>query len=449
MLRSFLQSSQRGIENSFTLSSKSLSLMRISLGLSILVHSYYLLQKVKLFYTDSGLLPRQIDVPFKFEYLPGLSHLSGNAGWQYVLVFLLSAGAASLLVGYRPKLSCFLCWIILIAFSARAPILAYGVDRYIILVLFWSFFLPLTEHYSLGRASSENRNVQSLACAGLIGQISLIMIFSGLNKTNPSWMDGSFLQKQFDFFMTSRPMGDLLLSYPTLLALITKSVKWGQILSGTLLLIPRARNIAIFGIALMHISFAASMRLVVFPIIGLTSLVGLIKIKGPILKMEIGRKTKMFIRACLLYIVLANLSMLYTESLKPLGYLEFFGRTLALNQQWHMFGHKVNRSGWYYAEAIKNGQATPLWQSPPLEKLNNQNRYHFFVPTFSFLYFMRLSRPFFEKAQNRFTDFLCERHQNKNYEKVRLYYLEESMTADDFRRVRPPPLAVSYCDNKE
>jgi hypothetical protein len=172
---------------------RSLALLRIGLGATLILDLLYRARYLEEQYSDAGLVPRAL----LREAIPDrspleLHALSGAVGYQAFLFGAALVFAAMLLVGCRTRLACVASWVLLVSLHFRNPFVLDGGSHVPRVVLFWCLFLPLGARLSLDarrhpeRARGDPLHV-SAASLALLVQVAVIYFFAGLAKRGPQW----------------------------------------------------------------------------------------------------------------------------------------------------------------------------------------------------------------------------------------------------------------------
>lgn len=264
---------------------RSLSLFRILLGLTILLDLLTRLPYIRAFYTDEGVLPRQVLAESELLSAWLCLHLgSGHTGGQSALLGLQALFAIGLVLGWRTRWMTLGCWVLLNSLQVRNPFVNDRGDVELSLLLFWSLFLPLSERWSLdaaaGRAPGRVTNI-GIAPAAFVIQVAQIYLWSGFLKHGDFWLargDGLFYSLLSPMFATKFATWLAGMPFP-LLKLGNYAVIAGEIFVGFLLLMPRQtpllRGLAVLLIALFHGVVALLFQLGLFPLIAVVATIAL------------------------------------------------------------------------------------------------------------------------------------------------------------------------------
>jgi len=276
----------RALDRLFGIDARSLAAFRIALGALVVVDLLTRAADIEQHYSDAGVLPREA-----FRRLFALSkwhwslHLwTGSVAGEAVLFVVAAVAAVALIVGYRTRLATAITWLLMVSLQARNPMILYGADQLLRMLLLWSLFLPLGAAWSIDRLrgavpEGPPRRHLSIATAAILLQPCLMYVFSGLLKQNPSWHSGSALSYALSSDIFATPLGHALLAYPEVLEQVTYVVPWFELLVPIALFVPWAtvvfRTAALLVLAAFHVTlglvfatglfqFAAATGLVLF-----------------------------------------------------------------------------------------------------------------------------------------------------------------------------------------
>lgn len=139
------------------------------------------------------------------------------------ILFLLTAFCAiQLMRGWHTRLMTFGCWL-----YQRNPLVNDRGDLELILVLFWSFFLPLgasTDQRARRHGSPAAPTFCSLASATLVLQFAQIYLFAALLKNGLPWLRGDALLQACRSALFCTPLSQMLTNSPELLRALTHPV---------------------------------------------------------------------------------------------------------------------------------------------------------------------------------------------------------------------------------
>lgn len=261
----------------FTIDARSLAAFRASLGAVLLVDLLLRTRYLTTFYTDGGVLPREL---LRQEYSSfsqlSLHALSGDAWFQAILFVAAGVAALMLLIGYHSRLAAITSFVLVVSLHARNPLVLNAGDLLLTRLLFWSMFLPLGATWSIDslRRPQSERVVSGLASAALLIQVVLVYSVNGVFKLrSPTWMEGETVQLVLQLDTFTVLFADLLTGYPGLLTAL--NYLWIALLLASPLLIlltgwPRTVLAGLF--MAMHVGMLLTMDLAVFPLVSIAGL---------------------------------------------------------------------------------------------------------------------------------------------------------------------------------
>ncbi|WP_367175412.1 HTTM domain-containing protein [Haloarcula rubripromontorii] len=255
---------------------RALAAFRVLLGLCLLTDIALRWSDIGAFYTDSGALPRSTLT----ELYPVLGTtsplaLSGTV-WLPVVVFGLTALAAlALVVGYRPRLSAGIAFVLLVAIQLRNPVILNAGDTLFRRLLFWSLLLPLGCGWEDGPPESASTRVATAGTAGILLQVLAVYVTNGLMKVRGThWHRGTAVRYVFQLDHLTVRVGDVVAGWDVVLVL--GNWLWLALLVGSPLLLiwtGRYRTGLVAAFVTAHICMALSFQLGVFPLVSIVGLV--------------------------------------------------------------------------------------------------------------------------------------------------------------------------------
>eukprot|EP01114_Cavostelium_apophysatum_P012575 TRINITY_DN2847_c0_g1_i3.p1 TRINITY_DN2847_c0_g1~~TRINITY_DN2847_c0_g1_i3.p1 ORF type:complete len:651 (+),score=125.42 TRINITY_DN2847_c0_g1_i3:132-2084(+) len=280
-----------------SLDKRSLALLRIALGVTVLYDMYDRARDMSAHYTDSGVMHRSVILShFWSEYWFSFYMFSGNYYYIMILFAIHFLIGFLVLIGYRTQLMLFLNYIFTISIQTRNIIIGHSGDTLQVLLFFWAMFLPMSEHFSVDamlnkekekpnttqkRNSTTNNLVTNVAAVAFIFQILIMYVAAHNLKVGSAWRvdrTAAYLALGLDFFR--RPFGDLLMMFPLVLKFMTFSVLWWQGIGPWLYFSPiftgPLKSFVCLGFFSMHMGFGLSMRLGQFSFITCSGILGLI-----------------------------------------------------------------------------------------------------------------------------------------------------------------------------
>lgn len=249
---------------------RSLALLRICVAIILLVNIVNLASDFKAFFTNSGIIPRQL-VQSKGWNL-SIYLLSSSIRVQEILLILQIIFAIALLFGFYTKLASIASWFFFLSMRLRNPFIFHGGDGILRLMLFWGMFLPWANYYSLDSFFSvekRQKRLMSLGTFALLIQVLCVYFFAFILKLGKEWSDGSAVFYSLNYNMYVSEFGKFLLNFPVILKPLTYAVHYFELFGSIMLFFPffinRIRITLVFLFIFMQFMLGLSFRLSTFP----------------------------------------------------------------------------------------------------------------------------------------------------------------------------------------
>lgn len=257
---------------------RGLAAFRIGLGLALLLDLVLRLGDLDTFYTDAGVMPRQL----LFAAYPTLGRmslhtLSGGAGWQLVLFGLTAVVSVALIIGWYSRVAAVLAFVLVVSLHARNPVILNAGDSLLRRLLLWGVLLPLGARWGL-RAKEvlpgQAARVSSVATAGVLVQVLVVYVVNAVVKfQGTAWPSGTAVRYVFGVDALTVGLGDFLAGFPTILTIATYAWLLLLVLSPLLLLTTgRPRLLLVGALGAGHLGMLVTLRLGVFPLVSLVGL---------------------------------------------------------------------------------------------------------------------------------------------------------------------------------
>jgi len=255
----------------FTLDTRSLAAFRIGIACILIYEVFFQWKYSDVFLSPTGAVPlKALLTTHHSQWSWSLYYISTGLWWAKTLLLLQWIFSFTLLIGYRTKLSTFISWVLLVSLHTRLPSPLQSGDVLLRLLLFWSYFLPLGQNYSIDSVLKpvlqNKQKIYNVASAALILQALLVYVFSALFKTGSDWQitgDAIYYALNIDHFATS--LGKWMLTWPIeYLRYLTRFVYHYELIAPFLLLlipIPIFRLILLSGFWMMHLAFGATLAI--------------------------------------------------------------------------------------------------------------------------------------------------------------------------------------------
>lgn len=264
----------------FGIDLRTLALFRIVLSTTIILDLLSRSQDLVAHYTDFGVLPRAVLVNQLSDSSFSFHMVNGTALFQAALFFLAALIAFFMLLGWKTRLMTIISWLLLISIQNRNVWILSGEDNLLLLLTFWSIFLPLGAKYSIDAALDLERDQRPNAffsvatCAILIQGMSMYF-FSAILKSDARWFpDGTavYYALQLDYLAT--PFALWFRQFETLLSGLTYYVLALEFIGPILIFSPiffkQLRFIFMIAFITMHIGFFICLEIGLFPLISIT-----------------------------------------------------------------------------------------------------------------------------------------------------------------------------------
>jgi len=280
------------IKRVFSIDYRSIALFRVLLSLLLLCDLLLRSLDMATFYTDEGVLARRYWIQITHRWHWSIHAASGELWWQIVLFSLAAVAALALLIGYRSKLAAFVSFVLLASLLNRNGLVLQGGDQLLVIMAFWSLFLPLGARYSVDAALQPIFNRQpntvqfdsnalqpyfSVATIAIVFQVLYLYFFTALLKTGDAWVsrfDAAYYAVSLQHFAT--PIGHWISQFPVFLKLATAFVLSVEFIGPILVLCPFfwpwLRIGGLLLLASLHLAFLLMLHIGLFPLIDFMAL---------------------------------------------------------------------------------------------------------------------------------------------------------------------------------
>ena len=269
------------ILNMIALDLRALAMFRIGLGALLVLDLVLRSQDLLAHYTDLGVLPLALVPQTSLLGTWIAPHLMVSSPPLVGALFVFTGFAAiGLMIGFKTRWMVMICWLLYHSLHIRNPLLNHAGDKVLILMLFWSFFLPLDRHYSIFRQSpkqpgSQKNLIASFATAGILLQLAAVYFIGALRKTGAMWQDGTAIWYVLQIDQYARPWTRALIDHPVLLKGLTWTTLAIEFIAPLLLFVGpnRIRTIGLSLLAILQVSFFLTLDLGLFPVISIGVLI--------------------------------------------------------------------------------------------------------------------------------------------------------------------------------
>lgn len=377
----------------FTADLRSLAAMRIATAALVLWDLGQRSVDLAAHYTDSGAVPRaailaQPDWPDRLS----LHLLGGSTGAQALLFLLAAALAVLLLVGWRTRTVTVASFVLLVSLQTRNPVVLFGGDTMLKMLLFWGIFLPWGRLLSVDGRRATSRSgplpagvsVCTTGTAAAMLQIGIVYLFAAAAKTGPEWRtELTALYYALSVEEYVGPVGAMLYERPGLLRALTFWAFWVEALTPILLFFPlRTRAVRIAGlliVAALQVGIGAAMRVGFFPVANLVALLVFVpggvwaRLGWTVAPVETPPEAPLRRPlADLVPVLLIGYILAWNLGLPELMRLP--GRLLKIDQSWSLFAPAPGRDdGWWILTGMRDDgtvvnlldEGRPIEERPP------------------------------------------------------------------------------------
>ena len=256
--------------------------MRIALGLILLADLLIRSMDLTVWMTAQGVMPLDLVLSKASDARLSLYFLSDALWWLIVLTLASAMAALMFTLGWHTRWATLLCFVLWASLHNRVPLILQGGDNLLLLLLFWSLWLPLGQRWSVDAAlvqtpTPTTRAHTSIATAGILLQAMSVYFFSAFLKHGDPWMpDGTAIYYALSIDQFAMPMAHLWRDALWLNQPLTYYV-WALELLGPLLIFLPWRNhwwrlLGVFCFVSMEIGFIFNLRIGLFPFVSITSI---------------------------------------------------------------------------------------------------------------------------------------------------------------------------------
>lgn len=273
----------------YSIDLRSLALFRIALSLLLIVDLWSRSTSLEAHYSDMGVLPRDVLMYVDSPWRISVHLFNGTWVFQALLFVIAALVAVALMIGYRSRLMTVLSWFLLLSLHNRNPLLLQASDNLLLMLLFWSMFLPLGARYSMdmalaGVAKDHERGGErgghallTVASVAILLQVMLVYFFGALHQYGTEWIpDGTALYFAFHVDIFATPLAIWLRHFPGLLQVLTYMVWVLELVGPILVFIPvftyYLRFVVISGLCALQLGLLLCMDLGLHPWVGMTAL---------------------------------------------------------------------------------------------------------------------------------------------------------------------------------
>ena len=273
------------ITTTLSIDLRSLAVLRIGLGLLILADLLIRGGDLSVWLSDDGVLPRDTVIDWIASSQWSLYFVSGSWFWSLLLFGLAGLAAIALILGFRTRWATLLSFVLLASLHNRAPMLFQLGDKLLLLLVFWSLFLPLGARLSMDAALVHpdqqpsrpipNRYV-SIATAAILLQAMAVYFFGACLKNSEWYQDGTAIYYALQLDDMATGFAHLWRDQHWLTVPLTRYVWWLELIGPLLIFSPwlrvPLRLLMMFAFISMQVGFIFNLHIGLFPLISILSI---------------------------------------------------------------------------------------------------------------------------------------------------------------------------------
>jgi predicted DCC family thiol-disulfide oxidoreductase YuxK len=266
------------LEGLFSIDLRTLAFVRVMTGVVIIIDLISRSVDLSAHYTDAGVIPRSFLLNASNEWTFSVFALGGSHLFISALFIFTGLVAVLLALGWKTRLMTIVAWVMVMSLQNRNPLVCYGGDSILRMLLFWGMFVPWGAKYSIdslrygfNRLSDHlPSKIFTIGTTGLVIQVLYVYIFTALFKNGPEWhSEGTAVYYALTIDELSSRFNYLgrMLPLDVLKGLTWSVLAWEWI--GPLFLVwPnwRARLFGIFGFIVLQAGFNVFLVLGLFPV---------------------------------------------------------------------------------------------------------------------------------------------------------------------------------------
>ncbi|MFU8868202.1 HTTM domain-containing protein [Natronococcus sp.] len=265
---------RRAVADRFRIDTRTLAVFRVFVGLLIVADLLLRSRNFGYFYTENGVVPRELAVAMSSESAFSIYHYTTSSTAIAALFVLQGLIALQLIVGYRTRLATILSFLFVVSLDHHNPLVLSYADVLFRLLLFWAIFLPLGERWSVDAIHADRDPRESIASVGsalILCQMVVMYVVNGYHKAQDElWTSGQATPLIMGLDDTTFLLAESLREFTTLLQI--GGLTWFYMLIFSWLLIVltgRKRMLLVAMFVASHASFIVTVRIGAFPYVAI------------------------------------------------------------------------------------------------------------------------------------------------------------------------------------
>ncbi|HMV66398.1 MAG TPA: HTTM domain-containing protein [Myxococcota bacterium] len=255
---------------------RSLAAFRVALGALLFVDAIDRFRDVSALYSRGGALPEPLSATGGLR--PSLPFVLSGADLAPTWLIVMAVLSVLLAAGWRTRAVTIALWVVNISVQARNPLVLYGSDIVVRMMLWWAMFLPLGQAGSAdrraGREGDPPARVTTFATAAYTLNMGILYFSTYVLKTGRTWHEGTAGWYAVHMDGYTGPLGVAMRSWPGLLMAGTYATLIAEAVGPILLFIPWRtwifRSIVIVTFLTFHASLELALEIGWFPWVSMT-----------------------------------------------------------------------------------------------------------------------------------------------------------------------------------
>lgn len=423
------------ITDRFSISSKGLSFLRISVALIWFFNLITRGATFNLHFTEGGLLPFGL-AQLLSDNQDSLFLYGIFEHFPYQIVFVASFFCAFfLLIGYRTKYISFISFFLMLAIDSRNQFLLNAGYETCRVLMFWMIFLPIDRHYSYKDFYLKEKNLnieyRSWFCVGLITQVTLFYLFGGILKDSLHWTSlGDAIEMAMANHFMAYPWANVISNWdPDWLKILTNIVIIIEFSVPILLLFTwhkiRLRKAVIVFLVSFHSLIFIFFKIGFLPILNIAAVIALWPFDS---KNKINPHLPVIEWSALLmifYLILINVNSIPGIQERVDQTIFKPSRTLLMDQSWMFFApFPYAFDGWWSIEAVdKDDKKVQLRIDGNIMQVDPKDFYWNTVKMEEKTFLIHMLKPHFVDLRKHTLNWLCHNHKwNKSISTIHFIF---------------------------
>ncbi len=256
---------------------RTLAVFRVFVGLLILGDLFARSRNFEFFYSEAGVLPRDLAVRMSAENAFSFFHATTDSTLLLALFVVHALVAIQLILGYKTRIATLLAFLFVVSLDHHNPLVTSYADVLFRLLLFWAIFLPLGERWSVDAVLSDRPPRESfvgIASAMILCQMVYMYVVNAYHKAQSElWTGGEATPLVMGLDDMTYLLAPVVREFPTLLQY--GGLTWYYMLWASPLLILLAGRLRVPFLLMFvggHASFAMTVRIGAFAYVALAGL---------------------------------------------------------------------------------------------------------------------------------------------------------------------------------